>query len=99
MIIGIPKEIKIHEYRVSLTPAGVTRLVDCGHQVIVQSHAGKAVGFSDLDYQASGAKIVASAQHVFDQAEMIIKVKEPQPVECALLKKGQLLFTYLIISS
>jgi alanine dehydrogenase len=99
MIIGVPQEIKIHEYRVSLTPAGVTRLVDSGHQVIVQSHAGEAVGFSDLDYQASGAKIVASAQHVFDQAEMIIKVKEPQPVECALLKKGQLLFTYLHLAA
>jgi len=99
MIIGIPQEIKIHEYRVSLTPEGAARLVDSGHQVLVQSHAGEAVGFSDLDYQASGAKIVASAQHVFDQAEMIIKVKEPQPDECALLKKGQLLFTYLHLAA
>ena len=99
MIIGIPQEIKVHEYRVSLTPEGAALLTNCGHQVLVQSNAGSAVGFSDQDYQASGAKIVPSAQHIFDQAQMVIKVKEPQPVECALLKKDQLLFTYLHLAA
>lgn len=99
MIIGIPQEIKIHEYRVSLTPEGAALLTNCGHHVLVQSNAGSAVGFSDQDYQASGAKIVPTAQHIFDQAQMIIKVKEPQPSECALLKKDQLLFTYLHLAA
>jgi len=99
MIIGIPQEIKIHEYRVSLTPEGAALLTNCGHRVLVQSNAGSAVGFSDQDYQASGAKIVPTAQHIFDQAQMIIKVKEPQPSECALLKKDQLLFTYLHLAA
>jgi len=99
MIIGIPQEIKIHEYRVSLTPEGAALLTNCGHHVLVQSNAGSAVGFSDQDYQASGAKIVPTAQHIFDQAQMIMKVKEPQPSECALLKKDQLLFTYLHLAA
>ena len=99
MIIGIPKEIKTHEYRVSLTPQGAKILVEAGHQVIVQSNAGSAIGFSNQDYQDSGASINNSAQAIFDQADMIIKVKEPQPNECKLLNKNQILFTYLHLAA
>ncbi|TEU23608.1 MAG: alanine dehydrogenase, partial [Gammaproteobacteria bacterium] len=99
MIIGIPKEIKIHEYRVALTPAGSKILTDLGHKIIVQSKAGDAIGFNDQAYQAVGASIVDSAEAVFDQAEMIIKVKEPQPSECKLLNKNQILFTYLHLAA
>ena len=95
MIIGIPKEIKVHEYRVGLTPHGAKILVEAGHQVIVQSDAGSAIGFSNQDYQDAGGSIINSAQAIFDQADMVIKVKEPQPNECKLLNKNQILFTYL----
>jgi L-alanine dehydrogenase (EC 1.4.1.1) len=99
MIIGIPKEIKIHEYRIGLTPHGAKLLVEAGHQVIVETLAGDAIGFSDQNYQTAGANIVNSAKSVFDQAEMIIKVKEPQPNECKLLNKNQILFTYLHLAA
>jgi alanine dehydrogenase len=99
MIIGIPKEIKVHEYRVALTPHGAKLLVEAGHQVIVETLAGDAIGFSDQNYQTAGANIVNSAKSVFDQAEMIIKVKEPQPNECKLLNKNQILFTYLHLAA
>ena len=99
MIIGIPKEIKVHEYRVALTPHGAKILVEAGHQVIVQSDAGSAIGFSNQDYQDSGVSIVNSAQAIFDQADMVIKVKEPQPSECKLLNKNQILFTYLHLAA
>lgn len=99
MIIGVPKEIKIHEYRVALTPAGSKILTDLGHKIIVQSKAGDAIGFNDQAYQAVGVSIVDSAEAVFDQAEMIIKVKEPQPSECKLLNKNQILFTYLHLAA
>ncbi len=95
MLIGVPKEIKNHEYRVGLTPSGVRELVAAGHKVIVQSQAGLAIGFTDEHYLQAGAGIAAHADEVFAQAEMIIKVKEPQPVECRMLRPGQLLFTYL----
>ncbi len=95
MRIGVPKEIKVHEYRVGLVPAAVRELVDNGHEVLVQTGAGAGIGFADADYQRVGAKIVATAADVFAAAEMIVKVKEPQPVECAVLRKGQVLFTYL----
>lgn len=95
MIIGSPKEIKNHEYRVGLTPASVIELVKNGHQVLIQTSAGLGIGFSDDDYVNSGAKIVASAEDIFAQAEMIVKVKEPQAVERAMLREGQILFTYL----
>ena len=95
MIIGIPKEIKTHEYRVGLTPTGAEILINAGHQIIVQSQAGEAIGFTDQKYQQVGVVIVSSAEEIFDQAQMIVKVKEPQPIECKLLKKGQVLFTYL----
>ena len=95
MIIGIPKEIKNHEYRVGLTPGNAAELIHYGHQVLVEHNAGEGIGFSDRDYQDVGAKIINEAQEIFVTAQMIIKVKEPQPQECRMLRKGQLLFTYL----
>ncbi|MET1026170.1 MAG: alanine dehydrogenase [Dongiaceae bacterium] len=95
MLIGVPKEIKNHEYRVGLVPSSVRELVHHGHKVIVEANAGTGIGFSDKDYKAAGASIVGSAEQVFAKAEMIIKVKEPQPKECKMLRKGQLLYTYL----
>lgn len=94
MHIGVPKEIKNHEYRVALTPAGVHTLTSLGHRVQVQHHAGHRIGFTDELYEAAGAQIVASAEAVYDNA-LVIKVKEPQASELALLTEGQLLFTYL----
>jgi alanine dehydrogenase len=95
MLIGVPKEIKNHEYRVGLTPAGVKELKRNGHDVLVQANAGTAIGFPDDQYVAAGAQIVAAAEDIFKRADMIIKVKEPQPVECAMLRPGQILYTYL----
>ncbi|ENM5771529.1 alanine dehydrogenase [Vibrio mimicus] len=95
MIIGVPKEIKNHEYRVGMIPASVRELVSHGHQVYVETNAGSGIGFSDDDYIAVGASILPTAADVFAKAEMIIKVKEPQAVERAMLKEGQILFTYL----
>jgi alanine dehydrogenase len=95
MRIGVPKEIKVHEYRVGLTPASVRELVESGHEVLVQTGAAAGIGFTDADYQRVGAQIAATAAEVFAQSEMIVKVKEPQPVECAMLRKGQVLYTYL----
>lgn len=95
MLIGVPKEIKVHEYRVGLTPGSVRELCQHGHRVIVQRDAGTAIGLMDEDYERAGAVLVADAQSVFDQAEMVVKVKEPQLCECAMLRPGQLLFTYL----
>ncbi len=95
MIVGIPKEIKNHEYRIGMTPAGVRELVHNGHSVLVQRDGGTAIGFDDATYADAGAEIVAEATEIFARADMIIKVKEPQPNECAMLRAGQLLFTYL----
>ncbi|MBK6295585.1 MAG: alanine dehydrogenase [Rhodoferax sp.] len=95
MKVGVPKEIKNHEYRVGLTPASVRELTSRGHQVLVQSGAGAAIGLSDALYQAAGATLVTDAPQVFAQADMIVKVKEPQPQECAMLREGQILYTYL----
>jgi alanine dehydrogenase len=95
MRIGVPREIKVHEYRVGLTPAGVGELKAQGHEVLIQTQAGVAIGLSDDMYRAAGAQIVGSASDVFAQAEMVIKVKEPQPSETSMLREGQILFTYL----
>jgi alanine dehydrogenase len=95
MLVGVPKEIKNHEYRVGLTPPSVHELVTRGHQVLVQTGAGAEIGLSDEQYMAAGASIVASAKEIFERAEMIVKVKEPQPQECAMLRPGQILYTYL----
>jgi alanine dehydrogenase len=95
MLIGVPKEIKVHEYRVGLTPSSARELVHHGHKVMVQSGAGAEIGFGDDSYRAAGAEIAADAATLFARAEMIIKVKEPQPSECQMLQAGQVLFTYL----
>ena len=95
MLIGTPKEIKNHEYRVGLTPAGARELKAHGHQVLIQKGAGLGIGMSDAAYVASGAEIVETAAEIFQRAEMIIKVKEPQAIECKMLRPGQVLFTYL----
>ena len=95
MLIGIPKEIKNNEYRIGMTPAGVRELVAHGHQVMVQRDGGTAIGLSNQQYEAAGAKLIDTAEETFATAEMIIKVKEPQPNECKMLRPGQLLFTYL----
>jgi alanine dehydrogenase len=99
MKIGVPKEIKIHEYRVGLVPAGVRELVDAGHQVLVQSGAGSGIGFDDVHYQSAGALIAQGAEQVFGSADLVIKVKEPQLAECKLLQSGQTLFTYLHLAA
>ena len=95
MRIAVPKEIKNHEYRVGLTPASVRELVAHGHEVWVQQGAGAAIGLTDEQYLAAGAKLAADADEAFARGEMIVKVKEPQPVEIARLREGQLLYTYL----
>jgi len=95
MRIGLPQEIKNHEYRVGLTPASVRELTSRKHEVLVQAGAGATVGLSDDHYRAAGARIEANAQTVFAQSDMIVKVKEPQPQECAMLRSGQILYTYL----
>ena len=95
MIVGVPKEIKNNEFRVGLTPPSVRELTSRGHEVLVQANAGGEIGLSDEQYIAAGASIVATAREVFARAEMIVKVKEPQPVECAMLREGQILYTYL----
>jgi alanine dehydrogenase len=99
MRIGVPTEIKVHEYRVGLMPASVRELTSHGHAVQVQAGAGAGVGCSDADYQAAGAAIVPTAAAVFAGNDMIVKVKEPQPAECAMLRPGQLLFTYLHLAA
>jgi alanine dehydrogenase len=99
MRIGCPKEIKIHEYRVGLTPAGVRELVAAGHEVAMETNAGAGIGMSDAAYQAAGARILATPAEIFAWAEMVVKVKEPQPSECAMLKPGQVLFTYLHLAA
>ncbi|NMF87973.1 alanine dehydrogenase [Aromatoleum petrolei] len=99
MHIGIPKEIKTHEYRVGATPHSVRELVAHGHHVLVQGGAGTAIGLADEHYRAEGAEIVDSADEVFSRAELVVKVKEPQPQECALLRPGQVLFTYLHLAA
>ena len=95
MLIGVPKEIKNHEYRVGLTPESVAELVDDGNVVLVETNAGIGIGADDDVYRQHGAEIVASAKEVFDRADMIVKVKEPQAVERAMLREGQILYTYL----
>ena len=95
MLIGVPKEIKNHEYRVGLVPASVRELVGNGHTAIVETAAGGGIGFSDDDYIAAGAAIAGTAAEVFEKADMIVKVKEPQAGECLMLREGQILYTYL----
>ena len=99
MQIGVPKEIKNHEYRVGLPPAGVVELVKYGHEVLVEMGAGDGAGFDDQAYSAAGATLVNSPSTIFQSADLIVKVKEPQPDECKQLRPGQLLFTYLHLAA
>ena len=95
MIIGVPKEIKNNEFRVGMTPGGAREFVAHGHTVLVENSAGDGSSFSDAEYSGAGAELVATAEEVFARADMIVKVKEPQPVEIARLRPGQILYTYL----
>lgn len=99
MKIGVPAEIKKHEYRVGLTPANVREYTARGHQVTIETNAGLAAGFSDQDYQAAGAKISSEKAAIFADSELIIKVKEPQPAEFDLFHPGQILYTYLHLAA
>ena len=99
MRVGIPKEVKTHEYRVGLVSGSVRELVHHGHQVVVERSAGSAIGIDDQDYVRAGATIASSAAEVFATADMIVKVKEPQPAEIAMLRQGQVLFTYLHLAA
>jgi alanine dehydrogenase len=95
MLIGVPKEIKNHEYRVGLTPTSTRELTNLGHNVIIETNAGLGAGFTDEHYTKAGARIVPTANDIFSQSEMVIKVKEPQPQECQMLRPEQVIFTYL----
>ena len=95
MLIGTPKEIKNHEYRVGLTPESVAELVAHGHQVLIEAGAGLGIGADDADYETAGAQMATSADEIFAKADMIVKVKEPQPAEREMLRKDQILYTYL----
>lgn len=95
MLIGVPKEIKNNEYRVGMVPSSVRELVTHGHSVIIETNAGMGIGINDAAYEICGARIVKSAKEIFEQADMIVKVKEPQAIECKMLRKDQILFTYL----
>lgn len=99
MRVGIPKEIKTLEFRVGMTPAGVRELVHDGHEVFVETNAGHGIGMFDADYEKAGAKVLGTAKDVFDTAELIVKVKEPQLPECAMLRDDQVLFTYLHLAA
>jgi alanine dehydrogenase len=99
MLIGVPKEIKSHEYRVGLVPGSVRELVHHGHEVVIESGAGAGIGFDDRAYEGAGGKILARAADVFAAAELIVKVKEPQPPEVQMLRDGQVLFTYLHLAA
>src|SRR5436309_9781531 len=95
MILGVPREIKDKEFRVSMVPAGVKSLTDAGHRVLVEGKAGLGSGISDDEYRSAGATLVESSGEVFAQSEMVVKVKEPQPQEMERLRRGQILFTFL----
>jgi alanine dehydrogenase len=99
MRIGVPKEIKNNEYRVGMVPAGVRELTVAGHEVLVETGAGNGIGVDDAQYKAAGASIANAAPEIFEQADLIVKVKEPQPAECAMLRPGQVLFTYLHLAA
>ena len=99
MRIGVPKEIKVHEYRVGMTPTSAFELVQNGHDVFVETNAGAGIDFSDADYEAVGAKVLQTPEELFETADMIVKVKEPQLHECAWLRPGQVLFTYLHLAA
>src|ERR1700692_3094538 len=99
MRVGVPKEIKIHEYRVGLTPGTVREYIAAGHSVAVETNAGEGIGATDDVYRKAGAVIAGTAAEIFATADMIVKVKEPQPREWSQLRDGQILFTYLHLAA
>lgn len=99
MIIGVPKEIKSHENRVGLVPASIREVIQAGGHVIVEKNAGLGIGITDEHYQTAGAEVVSTADEVFSRADLIVKVKEPLPIECHRLREGQTLFTYLHLAA
>src|SRR5579863_8237490 len=99
MLIGVPKEVKVEEHRVGLVPGSVRELVHHGHKVVVESGAGAGIGFDDDAYENAGAEVLARAVDVFAAAELIVKVKEPQPEEIRALREDQILFTYLHLAA
>jgi alanine dehydrogenase len=99
MLIGVPKEVKTHEYRVGLIPGSVRELMHLGHKVVIETGAGAGIGFDDASYEAVGASIAARAEEVFGAAELVVKVKEPQPQEVLMLREEQILFTYLHLAA
>src|SRR5262245_33003 len=99
MIIGLPREIKDQEYRVALLPSAAYQLVRRGHEVLVESGAGAGAGYPDEDYSRAGAKLLSDHAEVFRHAQLLVKVKEPQPSEYSLLRQGQILFTYLHLAA
>jgi len=99
MRIGVPREIKVQESRVGLVPAGVRELVAAGHELLVETGAGAGIGIDDASYRSAGATVVQNAATVFSRADLVVKVKEPQPAECAMLRPGQVLFTYLHLAA
>ena len=99
MRVGVTKEIKSHEYRVGLVPAAIHEFWHHGHQTVVESGAGLGIGFSDDDYRSAGAEIAPDARAVFETTDLVVKVKEPQPAEIALLRPTHVLFTYLHLAA
>ncbi|MGB0911431.1 MAG: alanine dehydrogenase, partial [Nitrospirales bacterium] len=99
MVIGVPKEVKDHEFRVALTPSAVRHLVSLGTAVLVEVGAGEGSGFLDQEYEAAGARMVTTGQEIFGEAELILKVKEPQPQEFPLIQAHHTLFTYLHLAA
>ena len=99
MLVGVPREVKNHEYRVAITPAGVVELVHRGHQVVIETNAGAGSSLPDADYAAAGATIAATADEVWTDAELVLKVKEPMPEEYPRLRRDQFLFTYLHLAA
>ena len=95
MLVGVPKEIKPQENRVGLVPGSVREIIRAGSKVIIEKNAGLGISISDDDYKAAGAEIVDTPEEIFERADLIIKVKEPQPIECKRLREGQTIFTYL----
>src|SRR5262245_28760870 len=99
MVIGVPREIKGQEYRVALLPSAAYQLIKRGHQVLVERNAGVGAGYPDADYDQAGATLLQDHPEVFQRAELVVKVKEPQPSEYSLLRPGQMLFTYLHLAA
>src|ERR1041384_3396522 len=99
MIIGVPKEIKEQEYRVALLPSGAYQLIKRGHEVLVERGAGLGAGYPDSEYEQAGATLLDSHEEIFQRAELVVKVKEPLPSEFKLLRRDQILFTYLHLAA